>query len=245
MMVLDPYFQEIVETKVEEIIVNSHACEYFATPLKSEAMLKKTYHEELINLFKLSDARATLEAAEKIILVEMPNFTSPEKFEKIKQEIVRSGEHFVQFVNTLSNEKVKNSENPILLQQVFGLSNESLLQIYNFAANLVKKERFDEAACIFALLSTLAPHVSSYWIGQGACLQALGKHDVALVAFEVAKCIKADNPSTLVYTIESYLALKDKEKAASEMKLLKKIVCTFESDEKNYWMKRINEFQLN
>jgi len=243
-MVLDPYFQQIVEEKADEIVASDHECEFYATPLKSEKMLKKAYREDLVKFFKLSDVQQSLENAEKIILTQMSNFIPPEKFEKIKHEINQSGEHFVQFINSLSHEKVKNSENPILLQQVFGLCNDTLLQIYSFAADLVKRECFNEAIYIFAFLATLAPHVSSYWIGQGACLQALDRHEEALAAFSVARAIKADNPAPIIYSIESYLAINDKENAVNEAQLVKKIAWTFETEEKNYWLKKINQFQL-
>ncbi|MBS0654407.1 MAG: tetratricopeptide repeat protein [Verrucomicrobia bacterium] len=52
---------------------------------------------------------------------------------------------------------------------MFGFSDDTLLHMYDLANSLVNKGKYDNASDLFRLLTILAPHVTSYWIGLGFC----------------------------------------------------------------------------
>ncbi|HRD55946.1 MAG TPA: hypothetical protein PLC42_06070 [Parachlamydiaceae bacterium] len=233
---VDNLLEELIESQVDNLIQEDSYYQMFATPLKPASAFKQAHRKQLVEFFKLGDLREQLEHAPELMLELLPSFVSKEEFDQIKKELDSSGEHFVHFVESMSD---KPSEKPILFQEMFGLSDETLLRIYDFGADLVKKENYEDANTIFVFLTTMAPHVPSYWIAQGACLQALDRHEEAVAVFNAAKFLNPKDPAPSFYTIESHLALKDNTRAKLELNTLKEIVSGMSGDEKTAWEQKM------
>lgn len=233
---VDTLLEDLIESQVDNLIQEDSYYQMFATPLKPAKAFKQAHRKQLIEFFKLTELREQLEHAPELLLEHLPNFVPKEEFDQIKKELDNSGEHFVRFVESMSDEP---SEKPILFQEMFGLSDDTLLHIYDFGADLVKKENYEDALTVFVFLTTMAPHVPSYWIAQGACLQALDRHEEAISVFNAAKFLNSIDPSPSFYMIESHLALKDNTRAKLEVNSLKEIISNLSGDEKNNWEQRI------
>ncbi len=238
---LEGLLEDLIESQVEGLIQEDSYYQMFATPLKPASAFKNAHKKQLLEFFKLTELRSQLENAPDLILTLMPKYLSKPEFDKIKLELDNSGDHFLRFIESMKEE----TEKPILFQEMFGLSDDTLLKVYELAVNLVKQEYYDDANTLFVFLATLAPHVPSYWIAQGACLQALGRHEEAVSVFSAAKFLNPSDPAPSAYSIESYQILKDQDKAKLELSLLKEVVKSLKNEEKAKWEQKINEIKIS
>lgn len=175
---------KLIENQVNDLIENDDYYLGLATPLKSASILKEEHRHKLTDFFQFKEQIARLEQAQMLITDLMPLSVSPLEFTKIMEEINNSGQHFNTF---MKNTGV--SDKPILLQEMLGLSDETLLHIYALGKDLVEKDNFQDAGSIFTLLTTLAPHVQSYWILEGVCFEKLNLHEESQAAFSAAKLL--------------------------------------------------------
>lgn len=214
----DLIIDELVDSQVEALLEEDSYYQMYATPLKPANQVKEEHRKQLKELVSLNDMRSQLDKAQSLILSLMPHFVPPEEFSKIQNEIESAPEHFMQHLQAEGD-----AEKIFLLQTIFGFSNETLISIYKLAADLFQKGHFEDALAIFTFLSTMAPHVTSYWVAQGVCLQSLNRNEEAIVAFTAAKLLNPSDPVPLSHLIECYLSLKDHEKAKMEQEELKAI----------------------
>lgn len=238
---IDGLLEDLIESQVENLIQEDSYYQLLATPLKSADSIKKEHKRQLIDFFKLTELRKQLETAPDLILNQLPDFTSKEEFDKIKSELDKSGDHFIHYIQNLNENE---SDKPILFQEIFGLSDETLLKIYELGADFVKNGKFEDANTLFVFLTTMAPHVPSYWIAQGVSLQALLKHEEAIQVFEAAKFLNPDNPAPYFYIIESLLMTKDKEKLDEELSLLRSLVTHLDPIEMKNWEEKLKNIHV-
>lgn len=230
---------ELIDKEVDTLIEKDAFYQLLSTPIKPASVIKQQHRRQLVEFFKLTDLHTQLDAAQSIILNGLPNLISSQDFSKVKDEIDKSPDHFFSFVE-MQEEEDEKPENPVLLQQMFGLSNETLLHVYDFGANLLENGNIQDACALFTFLTTLAPHVSSYWIALGVCFQELNKKEDAIISFGAANFLEPMDPAPLFYILECYLALKETDKAKLEVDELKKILPSLEKDERAIWVQKIN-----
>jgi len=235
---IDTILDELIESQVESLIQDDSYYQHFATSLKPASQIKMEHKKQLLDFFKLTELRKQLESAPLLIESLLPELISAEEFAKVKGELDQSSEHFITFIASMNKE---TAEKPVLFQEMFGLSDETLLYIYELSVDLVKKGKYEEANTLFVFLTTLAPHVPSYWIAEGACLQALNRHEEAIAVFSAAKFLNPSDPAPFAYSVESYYMLKDTEKAKPELDALKEIVKLSSGDEKIKWEQKIKD----
>lgn len=176
---------ELIESQVEELIQSDDFYQKLATPLKSASVIKQEHRQQLTEFLQFKEQIARLDQAQKLITDLMPSFIPPVEFDKIKQELDNSGAHFSDFM-----EKAEDSDRPILLQEMFGLSDETLMHVFALGKDLIEKGHFQDACSLFAFLTTLAPHVPSYWILEGVCFENLNLHEETKAAFTAANFLK-------------------------------------------------------
>ncbi|HEV8052680.1 MAG TPA: hypothetical protein VGP47_09305, partial [Parachlamydiaceae bacterium] len=166
----------------------------------------------------------------------------PQEFDKVKEEIDNSSDHFLRFIISEFDEA---SGKPILFQEMLGLSDDTLLHIYDLGAVLIEKGNLKDAKVLFTFLTTLAPYVESYWIALGVCFQELKHPEDAILAFGAAKFLKPMDPAPSFYTIESYLLLKEHDKAKLELETLKNTMADLDSKEKEKWEQKVKGLAIS
>ena len=238
MNVINDQINELVESQVNSLIQDDSYYQGIATPLKPAAAFKREHRKQLEDFFKLNGLRKQFEEAPNIILDYLPELVNPLEFSRVKTELDQSSENFMKYFETEGDQP---SEKPVLFQEMFGFSDDTLLNVYALGVDLVRKKDYERANALFVFLSTLAPHVTSYWIAQGVCLQSLNRHEDAVTIFNTAKILNPLDPSISAYTIESYLVLKENDKAKLELDVLKEVTKFLSGDEKVKWETKIIE----
>jgi len=231
---------ELIDKEVDTLLEKDAFYQLLSTPIKPASVIKQQHRRHLVEFFKLTDLHTQLDAAQSLILNGLPNLISSLDFSKVKDEFDKSSDHFFSFVEMQEEEEDEKPENPVLLQEMFGFSNETLLHVYALGTNLVEKSNIADARVLFTFLTTLAPHVSSYWIALGVSLQELNKKEDATISFGAANFLEPMDPAPLFYILECYLDLKEKDKAKLEVDELKKVLPGLEKDERAMWVQKIN-----
>ncbi|MBA3286008.1 MAG: hypothetical protein H0U27_13255 [Nitrosopumilus sp.] len=215
---VDEYLEPLIELMVEDDSYYRH----LETPLKNAATIKNDHRTQMKEFFEMNGVRSKLENAQNLISHTMSSFVSKEIFEKIKNEMEQSADHLMVYIDSMGNES--NDETSTTFQEIFGLSNDSLLHIYEFSSHLVRMGNFTDAHDLFLFfLITLSPQTTSFWIGQGVCLQALKQYEEALAVYNAVKSLNPLDPTPFVYSIEIYKVLKEKDKENLETTTLENI----------------------
>ncbi len=218
---LDILYNELVESEVDQFLEEDAFYQTFATPLKSASVIKQEHRKQMVEYLKMNDLRNRLTKAEQWIREQLPNVISPEEYEKVKNELDNSGKHFEDYAEAPHDEE---SDKPVLLQQIFGISDSSLVLIYQLAHKFVADKQYENALDVLVFLVTLAPDSPAFWLALGVCMQALETHQDAIVMFDIAKTLNPTDPSPCIYAAESYLKMGDKDKAKEEIATVESIL---------------------
>lgn len=212
-------FQEVLESQMSPLLQEDSDYEYYATPLKPAKAIKQAHANQLKEFIKFKEIHTQLDKAAELI----PQLISDST---VKNELDQSGKNFFQSIE---------EEKEASLQEMFGLSDETLIQIYAKSVELIENKNFEEAFTLLVFLTTLAPHVPSYWIAEGVCLQNLTRHAEAIEVFNVVKLLGASHLESFTYAIESHLALKNKDGAKQALEEFKEALNSYEGEDKRKW----------
>ena len=173
---------------------------------------KEKLRAEFMKAAKLDDYRKKMEIAYQKIIDVLPEMVSEEQWILIKQDLGQVAKDF-DFEEFFEQETSKEYET---LQQVFELSDETILWFYRVGKKLYDEHDYSSATAIFTYLSILDPYVYDFWIALGLSKQNEEDFTGAVEAFLSASIMSNDEPASHFYAAECYLAMKDKEKARLE-----------------------------
>ena len=103
------------------------------------------------------------------------------------------------------------------LKDLRGLDDAQMEMIYSLGFGFYQSGRYEDAEKVFQLLTLLDYSEVKYWLGMGAVQQALRKFDQAVKSYAMGMMIDMHEPRLAYHAAECYLALGDKENAASAL----------------------------
>lgn len=237
-----PTIESMIDSQVKLMLESDSYYKHFETPLKSAKAIKDEHRQQLQDFLKINDFRLSLENAQNLIREILPELISFKEFEITIKELEQISENFGHFLQNMDEEDYLK---PLIFQKAFCLSNKTLLHIYALASQMLKEGNFVAASDLFLLLTTLAPHVPSYWIAQGVCLQALKRYDEAIAVYEVIKVIDPLNPAPLAYLYEIYQNQNEMDKAKYALRDFQNVISNLTNDQRKKWERKIIEYRSN
>ena len=106
------------------------------------------------------------------------------------------------------------------MKQIRGISNEELEAVYSLGFGYYTTGKFEEAQKLFEFL-VLFDHLSTkYWFALGAVQQARKDYQKAIASYGYSSFLDLENPKPQFHAAECYLALGDKDNAASAIMAL-------------------------
>jgi len=230
------YLGEYMEQKVEpsmflplaELIANVQADEL---EIKKELPgLRKQYIERKIASIlqvleeQYADLISKMEKSDKILKEELKH--SPSKAGKKHEE------NFA-----LAIEKLKISKtNPSHLgntsksfksdswQDLLGLSNATLVWVYEIGYAHYEKGQFKDAETLFGTLVMLNGLISDYWVALGFAQRKMGKESEAISSFAMGTILNPENPIPRYQSAELYLKAGLFEDVLAEVETVSKII---------------------
>ncbi|MGY3852637.1 SycD/LcrH family type III secretion system chaperone [Aeromonas aquatilis] len=99
-----------------------------------------------------------------------------------------------------------------MLNQV---SSDTLEQLYTFGFNQYDAGKYDEAHKIFQTLCVLDHYEARFFLGLGACRQALGQHQLAIDSYSYGAIMDLNEPRFPFHAAECLLQMGELEGAES------------------------------
>lgn len=214
------YEKAIAEAKanIDDLLESDSYYQALATPLKPASVLKAEHRRRLLAELEAKEMRAHLSEAFVLIDSLLPTLISPVEFASVKKEFAASHDQ------VLAASEKPASDRPQIMQQLFGLSNATLVSIYKLAYHLLNEKRFKEAQSVLCLLTFLAPDLAEFWLALGNALCGQDKEHDALPCYDVAKQLKPNDPAAFVCAAQIHLRLKQKSEALQELESAEKII---------------------
>lgn len=106
------------------------------------------------------------------------------------------------------------------LKDAKGMNDTHMEVLYTLGYNLYKSGKPEDAEKVFKLLTLLDYTEIKYWICLGAVQQAQRKFDLAIKAYQMATVLDSSDPRSQYHAAECFIALGDKENAASALNAL-------------------------
>jgi type III secretion system low calcium response chaperone LcrH/SycD len=105
------------------------------------------------------------------------------------------------------------------LQDIFGLSNETMERLYQAAKYLYEQQNYFESAAAFSVLCCITPSNHTFWMGFGNSEYFCHNYSAALTAYSLASQVNPHDPLSHFYSSRCYEALKQKDHAIHSLEL--------------------------
>lgn len=123
-----------------------------------------------------------------------------------QEQIVEAARQFVNDCTTLGELK--------------GISHQELEAVYSLGFTHYRTGRYEDAAKLFQFL-VLFDHLNpKYWLALGAVQQVAKDYKAAIASYGYASFLDLENPKPQLHAAECFLALGDKQNAASALMAL-------------------------
>jgi type III secretion system low calcium response chaperone LcrH/SycD len=105
------------------------------------------------------------------------------------------------------------------LQEIFGLTDETMEKLYQAAKFIYEQQHYAESAAAFSVLCSINPSNHTFWIGFGNSEYFCQNYQMALVAYALAAQANPNDPMCHFFSAHCYEALKQKDHAINSLEL--------------------------
>ena len=117
------------------------------------------------------------------------------------------------------------------LESTGRFSPEVLEYVGDMAYNLLSQGRTEDAYRYYGFLAFYAPTDTRFIVGQGICARELGRIAEARLLFDMAACIRPDEPVHTLLSAECMLQLGQVGEAVEALELVRRYCAASEGDE--------------
>lgn len=101
----------------------------------------------------------------------------------------------------------------IVLQDEFGLSDETMMRCYTYASELLTAKQPKEAGDIFLVLTFFNFRIAAFWVGLGIAEENRNEYQSALIAYLMALEVHPDDLDPALFGASVLVQLHEKDKA--------------------------------
>lgn len=105
------------------------------------------------------------------------------------------------------------------LQDIFGLSNETMEKLYQGAKFLYEQQNYTESSAAFSVLACISPANHTFWMGFANSEYFCHNYESALMAYAMAGQANSHDPLCHFFSARCYEALKQKDQAINSIEL--------------------------
>jgi len=228
---------------------------HLVTPLKSLDAVKVDQRKSLEDAVYNNFAVTAIEKALGLIQRDLSQVASPDETARVMKELQNSDQVFFDFAEkyveknpqyegSLQEEFSLDKDPEGSVQEAFGISNETLITLYQLGSYYLELERIEDAKNIMGMLLYLASDVSNFWAGVGVCFQKSGDMQSALEYFRMGSMMNEELPACALYAAECHLFLHDKENAKEQLIIAeRRIESLSQEEEKKSWLAKLNNIK--
>jgi hypothetical protein len=217
---LDEFYEKTIENQLDDLLEDDEYYQLQSTPLKSSTAVKADHRRQIKEQLEARELREHVKRAHELIMMQLPSMISPAEFDKLKDEFNQSVSHFIE----MSKKKEEELNHYISLQDICGISDESMGHIYALAYSLLKTKEFKDAESVLTFLILLNPDISFFWSALGVSLQGQAKYENSVVILEIAQALNSSDPNAFILGAQSQINLHQKEEARKQLNAAAKIL---------------------
>ncbi len=217
---VDKVYKELIDSEIENLLQSEETYQFQSTPLKPAKAIKEDHKRQLKEELEQRELRGHIVQAYDLIMNQLPQKVSLAEFDQLKGEFEKSVNHF----DDISQKPAEFIDQLSSLQEIYGISDESMTLIYSLAYGYLEKREFKNADSLLYFLTLLNPTVRSFWIALGISLQNQGKYEESKIMFETAQTLDSDNPEAFILGAQVDLQLNNSEMAQEQLKIAEKII---------------------
>lgn len=105
------------------------------------------------------------------------------------------------------------------LQEIFGLTDETMEKLYQAAKFIYEQQHYQESAAAFSVLSVISPFNHTFWVGYGNSEYFCQNYQAALIAYAMAAQANPHDPMCHFFSAHCYEALRQKDHAINSLEL--------------------------
>lgn len=198
--------------KASEQLISSLAQNYYndeivpRSALETDAARKKKCNLEA---HAEMDAIAQTLATGFGLILEVLNRSMPKEFNELHHWFSLHEKKLAEWVEGFK----QPTENMASLQQLWGLPDALLNDMYQAACEIYQANRFEDAVKTFVFLTLLQPARSDFWTMLGLSQQFNNNPMLSLYSYATALALDPNNPFLHCYNAECWIALKGWDQA--------------------------------
>jgi tetratricopeptide (TPR) repeat protein len=217
---LDEFYEKAIDSQLDGLLEADDYYQMQSTSLKPPEMAKADHRRQIKEQLEAKELRNHIKRARELITNQLPTMISPIEFNKLKDEFDKSVSHFIE----MSQKSEEELNHYISLQEICGISDESLGHIYTLAYSLLKTKEFKDAESVLSFLVLLNPDISFFWSALGVSLQGQAKYEDSAVILETAQKLNPLDPNAFILGTQSKIYLNQKEDARKLLNAAAKIL---------------------
>jgi type III secretion system low calcium response chaperone LcrH/SycD len=125
------------------------------------------------------------------------------------------------------------------LQEIFGIDDDALENLYKAAKYLYEQQHYAEAAAAFSVLTIISPNNYTFWIGLANSEYFVGHYEPAVVSYAMAIHTNPFDPLCHLFSARCYEALNQKDLALNALELA--LINMEGRDEYASWSQKVTE----
>lgn len=176
----------------------------FRTKKQQEEMAEN----ELLDFFCLKTVGKRIETGFSVIAKQL-NEIDPHAFDKILAEWTHGAELFMKELKSVNTAQGSPEEqaSAATLQEMLGISNETIELFYRCGSALYEKNAFQEASDAFFVVAFLNYTQANPWIAMGLASQKNHQLEDALNAYAMANLVDCTTAVPQIYSAECYVEM--------------------------------------
>lgn len=207
-------------------------------PLTPMEERRRRLIKSIYNMLTLESIKQKIRLFNSIVRAQLPRELSSEEYRSVEEEFDKSRDHMAQFYEKYRDGKEVGSR-AISLADILGISNKTLLSIYNLACKLQRQQRNNEAMVLFEMLMILKPRVTAFWISVGVTLDTERRFFEAIKIYKYGKSTFPKKASFPLHLAKSYLSIREMTMAKVELEEAERLL-EFRSEKERGWREAID-----
>lgn len=201
----DKHYQALMDEEIESYLTENADVLFKDDPMKPKELQKQQSREELMRMFRLEDAAESIDRALGLIISTLPQRLTPDDWEEVLNEFLSCDDALCDFFEKDANGEI-SQEDYIPIHQMCGISTYTLKLCYELGQWYFAEKDFDDARCIFAFLTTVAPYMPEFWISLGMSYTQMQQYDNAINSYKTAQKLFKNDPAMYIHCANNYIA---------------------------------------
>ena len=229
---LNSEFKELIEDYVQKQDLRA-----LETPLKTNEMLKNELRNKLNKEHNFEAISRGVFNAIDLIHEHLTFLGNTQQTDKVHQELMTAFKSLKEITDKNQEAEKLSQLGPetSLWTALYGISDETLLLIYEMVLKCDEKNEIVNAKDLLSLLLIFAPIIPSYWNALGFCYQKEGKYEMALRYYTISQQISPETLDTYFYLARCYHAMNQKSLALEEVDKLHKQLDSLKVQSNDAW----------